>query len=234
VEEFIVSVEPPAPTGEMSPVAGALTSCWMLELGAQGLAVLLLPHRTSCWAMLQSGLPALDARPSTGTDSLAERLEQEVAASLLAELCLVDRRQPASVCRTPADALADWAKAVRAWTIHARSSDDRAFSVLLAASRMEMLAPAVLPLVRAPLESRRAAVSENMVALRGVVGETSMSVTELADLAVDDVLLLDQSLTGQVALVAQRGGAAVALGNLGRAGAKRAIRVAGLPAQQGK
>ena len=59
-----------------------------------------------------------------------------------------------------------------------------------------------------------------------------MSVTELADLALDDVLVLDQHLAEPVTLVAPQSGVAVAAGNLGRAGARRAIKVAGLPAQR--
>ena len=70
-----------------------------------------------------------------------------------------------------------------------------------------------------------------MVSGCAVVGETSMSVSELAELAVDDVLVLDQRLVEPVTLVSPGSGAAVAAGSLGRSGARRAIKVAGIPAK---
>jgi flagellar motor switch/type III secretory pathway protein FliN len=226
---FDVTAEPPSPKGFSAPIAGAMTSCWGLELGAQRLAVLLLPHATFAWAVQGSVPAAFDATTSPGRDSLAERLEQAVAGSLLGELCQLDR-QAVTASRIAPDAIQDWSFDVRAWILHAKASGGRGLSVLLAAARVEVLVPARAPVTGA-LDSRHDAVAENTVALRGVVGQTFMSVSELADLAIDDVLVLDQALTEPVTLVSPPTGSAVAAGNLGRVGARRAIKVAGIPAQ---
>jgi flagellar motor switch protein FliM len=82
------------------------------------------------------------------------------------------------------------------------------------------------------LAALRDAIGENTLTLRAEVGETQLSLTELSDLALDDVLVLDQHLAEPVTLVSPTSGAAVAAGNLGRAGARRAVKVAGLPAQR--
>ena len=76
------------------------------------------------------------------------------------------------------------------------------------------------------------AIGENTVTLRAEVGETSLSLTELSELALDDVLVLDQHLAEPVTLVSGESGVPVAAGNLGRAGPRRAVKVAGLPAQR--
>ena len=82
------------------------------------------------------------------------------------------------------------------------------------------------------LDSRREAIGDNTVALRAVVGEASMSVNELTELALDDVLVLDQRLSDLVTLVSPASGIAVTTGNLGRSGARRAIKIAASPAHR--
>jgi hypothetical protein len=150
---------------------------------------------------------------------------------LLAETCLRETREATSVTRIATTELADWSCAARAWTLSLRTPGcARGCTLLVAASRLEQLAPARTP-VRGDLLARRDAVGENVVELRAVVGEASMSMTELAELAVDNVLVLDQRLTEPVTLVSPGTGAAVAAGNLGRSGARRAIKVAGIPAR---
>jgi len=94
---------------------------------------------------------------------------------------------------------------------------------------MEALLPARAPVTQ-PLESARRAIGENTVALRAVVGETRIPVGELAELAIDDVLVLDHALTAPLTVVCGKSLAAVVAGNLGRAGARRAIKGTGAPA----
>ncbi len=57
-----------------------------------------------------------------------------------------------------------------------------------------------------------------------------MPVGELADLALDDVLVLDQPLNEPIAVVCGKSAAPVVAGNLGRAGARRAIKITGAKA----
>jgi hypothetical protein len=57
-------------------------------------------------------------------------------------------------------------------------------------------------------------------------------VSELAALALDDVLVLEQPLSEPVVLIAPDSGVVFATGNLGRAGARRAIKLAAVPAQK--
>jgi flagellar motor switch/type III secretory pathway protein FliN len=191
-----------------------------------------VPHATFAWAVQSTG-PAPHEATSAADGSLADQLEREVASSLLAELCLVDRRQPVTVSRLSAQEIGEWSVHARAWTVHARAANARGFSVLLSASRVEMLAPARTAAPGGTLEPCRQAIGDNPVAVRGVIGDTSLSVTELAELAVDDVLVLDQALGEPVALVAPDSGRTIAAGSLGRAGPRRAIKVAAIAAHNG-
>lgn len=230
-EEFEAECAAPQPAGFAAPVAAAATSCWALEVAGERVAVLMLPHGTFAWCVLESGTPALDLGGSPNADSLALSLEQEVARTLLAEACLRDAREVASVTPIAGSELADWSRTARAWTLSLRVPGcARGCVLLVAAARLELLVPARAPAGGERPGVRRDAIGENVVALRAVVGETAMSVTELAGLALDDVLVLDQRLTEPVALVSPRNGMAVAAGNLGRSGARRAIKVAAIQA----
>lgn len=231
---FEATCEAPAADGFASPVAAVAISCWALEIAGERVAVLLLPHGTFAWCVLEPGAQALDLGGAFAADSLAEKLEHEVAHTLLAQACLRDAREVAGVSRLSATELPDWSRAARAWTLNLRTPGcARGCVLLVAAARLDLLAPArALPRGADALGARRDAVGENVVALRAVVGETSMSVSELAELALDDVLVLDQHLTEPVTLMAPATGAAVVAGSLGRAGARRAIKVAGIPAHK--
>jgi hypothetical protein len=231
-ESFEVNVEPPKAGGFAGHVAGAATHCWALDLGAQRLAVLLLPHSTFTWAVLEGNAMVVDSLGG-GESPLTAMLEQEAALALLMEICLLDRRDAVTVSRLAADTLGDWSRDARAWTFHARAKESgRGCTVLLAASRVEMLAPARAPVPGRALDSRRDAIGANTVAVRAVVGEASMPVSELAALALDDVLVLEQPLSEPVVLIAPDSGFVFATGNLGRAGARRAIKLAAVPAQK--
>lgn len=229
---FESECEAPHAGGFAAPVAAVATSCWALQVAGDRIAVLLLPHGTFAWCVTESGAAVLDLGGAFAVDSLAEKLEHEVARTLLAETCLRDAREVASVTRMATDELADWSRAARAWTLTLQTTGcARGCTLLVAALRLEQLAPARAPARGDGLGARRDAVGENVVALRAVVGEVSMSVSELAELALDDVLVLEQRLTEPVTLMSPVNGAAVAAGNLGRSGARRAIKVAGIPAK---
>ena len=233
-DRFDASCEDPQAEGFAVPVAAVATSCWALEVAGERTAVLLLPHTMFAWCVLEAGAQAPDLGGAFAADSIAEKLEQEVARTLLAETCVHDAREVARVERLATAELPEWSRATRAWTLNLKASScARGCTLLVAASRLELLAPSrALPRAGDALGARRDAIGENVVALRAVVGATSMSVTELAELALDDVLVLDQHLSEPVTLVAPGTGAAVVAGSLGRAGARRAIKVAGIPAHR--
>jgi flagellar motor switch protein FliM len=133
----------------------------------------------------------------------------------------------------PGDTLADWSRGCRAWALQVRAlGAGRALTLLLSARRMELLAPVRAVPQSAALTSRRQAVGGKGVSLRAVVGEMEMSVSELAGIAIDDVLVLDQRLSEPVALLAGESHTAVAAGNLGRAGSRRAVKITGIPAHK--
>jgi hypothetical protein len=229
-DTFEAQCEPPAAGGHTELVASVSTSCWALEISEERQAVLLLPHSTWLWAVQEAGVTSLDNPGTPDADSMAGKLEQEVATSLFTELCAVDRREALVVTRVASDTLAEWSRGCRAWTLQLRAPGaGRAFTLLVSAQRFEMLAPARAVLPPAQLASRRDAVGGNSLSLRAVVGELSMSVSELADVAIDDVLVLDQHLTDPVAVLAAQSRIPVAAGNLGRAGARRAIKISSIP-----
>lgn len=229
---FVADCSPPVAGGFAAPIAALATSCWALDVSGERIAMLLLPHATFAWCVLEAGGASLDLGGGCPADSLAESLEREVARTLFAETCLRDAREIASVSAVaPAD-LADWSRTQRAWTLTlSTAACSRDCTLLVSAARLEMLAPARTPARGDVLGVRRDAVGENVVELRAVVGETSMSITDLGQLAVDDVLVLDQRLTDPVTLLASQSGAAVAAGSLGRSGVRRAIKIAGIPAR---
>jgi hypothetical protein len=231
-DSFEVSVEPSSASGHGSAIAGITTTCWALTLNSQRIAVLLLPHGSFCWAVQESGggLPEMPASGAAG--SLAEALEGEVARSLLVTLCGLEKADGVAVERIAVE-LGSWTHEVRAWHLHARpESGGRGFSLLLAASRVELLAPAHAVAAGHALDPRRDAIGGNTVGLRAEVGEAAMSVGELAGLAIDDVLVLDRCLADPVTLVSTRTGAAVATCHLGRSGENRALKIAGVPANK--
>jgi len=232
-DTFDATCEPLAADGFTEHVASVATSCWSLETGDERAAVLLLPHATFGWVVHEgNGVQPMDAAGVPAPDSLAEKLEHEVAQTLLAELCVPVSREPVRVARLSPDSLQDWSRSARAWTLQVKTTAGRGFGVLVSAARLEMLAPARGMPAPQRLAALSDAIGENTVKLRAEVGETSLSLTELSDLALDDVLVLDQHLAEPVTLVAPQTGVAVAAGNLGRAGARRAVKVAGLPAQR--
>ena len=228
-EVFEASCESPAAGGFVERVASVATSAWELQIAGERVAVLLLPHATFAWCVHAGGGPPLDGASAVAPESIGDELENAVARSLLAEACAVDKREVANVSRVASDDLADWSRAARAWKLQGRASSGRAVTLLVAATRMETLLPARAPVTQ-PLESARRAIGENTVALRAMVGETRIPVGELAELAIDDVLVLDHALTAPLTVVCGKSLAAVVAGNLGRAGARRAIKITGAPA----
>jgi len=231
-DTFQTECDPPRAGQQATPVAAVSTSFWALDVAGERIAMLLLPNATFAWCVTETGATSPDLAGTITADSLAEELERDVARTLFAETCLRDAREVASVTRVAPDELADWSRAARAWTLSLHAAGcTRGCTLRIAAARIEQLAPARAPARGDALGARRDAVGENVVSLRAVVGEASMSMTELAGLALDDVLVLEQRLTEPVALVAPGNGAAVAACNLGRSGARRAIKVAGIPAK---
>jgi flagellar motor switch/type III secretory pathway protein FliN len=81
-----------------------------------------------------------------------------------------------------------------------------------------------LPAPMERLEPRRAAVGDEMVAVEAVLGDGEVMVSELARLAVGDVIVLGQRL-GEPAALAIRGGGRIAGAAPGRVGGMRAVQV---------
>lgn len=229
-DTFECSCEPPAatmPASMAASVASVATSCWALEVSGERIAVLSLPHSTFHGCVQQSGAATSDIASQPAADSLVEKLEREVAQTLLIEISGLERRDVVNVARVTAEAVADFRRAARAWSFNVRAAAGRGFTVWLAAARVERLSPARAP-SSVSLESRRDAIGRDAVGLRAVVGHASMSVSELAELALDDVLVLEQHLSEPVTLVSPVTGIPVAAGHLGRSGARRAVKVAAI------
>jgi hypothetical protein len=224
-DTFEASCDAPEPGGYQAPVASVATSAWELEIAGERVATLLLPHSTFAWCVHEAGSVPLDGSASVAPRSLGDALEQEVARSLLLEACAAERREVASVARAPLDGLGEWSRGARAWTLHVKSAAGRGLTLLVSAARIELLAPARAVVSAEALAGRRDAVGENTVTLRAQIGETRIPVGELADLALDDVLVLEQGLTDPIAVYCGKSAAPVVAGNLGRAGARRAIKI---------
>jgi hypothetical protein len=224
-DTFEATCEAPEGAGYKEPVASVATSAWELQIGGERVAILLLPHATFAWCVHEAGGVPLDGSTSVAPASLGDALEREVARSLLLEACAVESGEETSVTRAPPESLAEWSRGARAWKLPVRSASGRGFVLLLCAARIEMLAPARAVAAVASLAERREAVGENTVTLRALIGETRIPVGELADLALDDVLVLEQGLTDPIAVYCGQSAAPVVAGNLGRSGARRAIKI---------
>jgi flagellar motor switch/type III secretory pathway protein FliN len=227
-ETFDVTCESPQPT--IVPVAGATTSAWELCAGGEPVAVLLLPHATFAWCVHENGDSPLDGAAAVAPGSLAGELEREVARELLIEACGAGKRDVDEVRPLALDELGAWARAARAWKLQVKSPASRGFTLLISSARLDSLAPARTVSGSQPLAARREAVGDNTVTLRAIVGETHLPVGDLAGLALDDVLVLDQPLAEPVTIVCGQSATSVAAGNLGRAGARRAIKITGAAA----
>ena len=96
----------------------------------------------------------------------------------------------------------------------------------LSAYAVELLAPRATPKrASPPLVRRRQAIAPEKVKLEAVLGSANVSLRELVQLAVGDVIVLDQPLTrgGHLGLPYGRIAAQVVLG---RSGARRAVSIA--------
>jgi hypothetical protein len=226
-DTFEVECDPPSRGGFTSPVPSVATSAWTLEVSGDRAAVLLLPHGTFAWCVHAAGNVPVDGSLAVAPDSLAGKLEEEVARSLLTETCGIGKREMADVSRASLADLAEWIRAARAWRLSVIAAAGRGFTLLVSAARIDALAPSRAAILSQPLSARREAIGENTLTLRALVGETCLPVSELAGLALDDVLLLDQPLAEPIVLVSGASGAPVATGNLGRSGARRAVKITG-------
>lgn len=77
------------------------------------------------------------------------------------------------------------------------------------------------------LAKRGSAIATEKIRLQAILGETSVSIGDLASLSVDDVLVIDSNAASAGYLV-NAGGARVATVALGRSGTKRAVQIMAL------
>src|SRR5688572_27989645 len=135
VDTFEANCDAPEAGGFTAPVASVATSAWQFEVSGERIAVLLLPHATFAWSVHEAGSVPLDGATPVASHSLGERLELEVARSLLQEVCDVEKREVASVSRASLDGLGDWSRAARAWTLPVKSAAGRGFTLLVSSAR---------------------------------------------------------------------------------------------------
>jgi hypothetical protein len=214
-------------------IAGAATHCW--ASGGENVdAVLLLPNASLSWAVSSSAGTSLGSEVTlsdTPAESCLASLEHELVGTLFREVLGGSTGGSGPRRLSPGD-VDGWARDARCWRLQAQGAGSiRGFTLLLSASAIDALLPRPR-LEKASLEPRRAAVGDDRVALRAVLGDTAVSVSDLAQLAVDDVILLDQSLTDSLRLVSARSGAAVAAAQLGRAGPRRAVKLTTFVSEQ--
>jgi hypothetical protein len=158
---------------------------------------------------------------------LAEKLEHAALSALLREFRTPDVLDPSLERIAGAAAEVQHQYIVQRYTPALVTLGESQCPVLLLLS--PELVGALLPAGGSPigaerLDRRSAAVAQEVVAIEGVLGEGEVSVSELARLAVGDVIVLDQKL-GDPASLAIRGGARIVDGAPGRLDERWAIQI---------
>jgi hypothetical protein len=211
------------------------TACFRVLADGQELAILLVPQRAIGGLL---GMPASGADLAAGcfadARSLASALEREALRRLARAMLVGAGFATTMSLRLERETLAATEVLRRhATPRHVTASitlgDTRcALSALLAPELVGKLAPLrAAPVEYAErVERRRAAVTTEVVAVEAVLGNAEVSVSDLAALAVGDVIVLEQSL-GDTAYLAMPGGERVSAAALGRVEGKRAIQIRG-------
>jgi hypothetical protein len=209
-------------------------ACFRVRLMRQELLVLVVPQRAICGLL---GMPAAGTDVSSrfaDEHSLAAALEREALRRLACVLLTGAGFASVATLELERDTLG----AAEVLRKHATSryvsasialGDPRCvLSTLLTPALVEKLAPLQAAPVQEPehVERRRAGVAAESVAVEAVLGNAEVSITELAALAVGDVVVLEQSLTDS-AYLAMPGGQRVGAAALGRVEGKRAIQMRG-------
>ena len=158
--------------------------------------------------------------------SLAGQLEEEVLGRLARELLAAAKTQMSSFERV--------ALGIRqaALTHHAVASitlgeADASFSIAFDPQLLAILLPPLVAFQHEErVESRRTAISEQPVEVQAVLGQAEVSVRDLAQLSVGDVVVLDESLS-DVASFQVEGGGRVGRISIGRRDGRRAVQFKG-------
>jgi flagellar motor switch protein FliM len=149
----------------------------------------------------------------------------EVLRSLCAELARRVRIDDSSVEQSHATVSQHPRCRLLAVGLHVGAAKPR-ITLMLTSRMVELLAPAQAARGRdsSPITRRRRAVADESVRVEAMLGEAEVSLRELMQLAVGDVIVLDQPLTaaGRLALP---DGRTLAPAVLGRSGDRRAVSV---------
>jgi Type III flagellar switch regulator (C-ring) FliN C-term len=106
--------------------------------------------------------------------------------------------------------------------IEIASDQNHLLLILVSPEWMQMLSPTPIVKSEQKVDVRRNAIGEELIQLEAVLGEAHVSVGELTSLSVDDVLVLDATLS-QLGSLTTRTGQRVATVTVGRVGDKRAV-----------
>jgi|GEM_PF-1818063 len=204
--------------------------CFRVHTGEEELLALVVPLRT---------MPLIVGAPATGADassrfaderSLAAALEHEALRRLAGSLLARGGAELSELERAPIPAIDMFREhdAARYLTASVTLGESRrALSVLLAPTFVEKLVPRPGPPPDAErVERRRSAAASQCVDVDAVLGMAELPVSELAALAVGDVIVLERLLTDAGELFMREG---ERLGRVapGRAADKRAIQIKG-------
>jgi flagellar motor switch/type III secretory pathway protein FliN len=158
--------------------------------------------------------------------SLAAHLEEEALRHLARELLAAARTQMSSFGRI-ALGIRQAALQQHAVASITLGEADASFSIAFDPQLLAILLPPLVAFEHEErVESRRAAISEQPVEVQAVLGQVDVSVRELAQLSVGDVVVLDESLS-DVASFQVAGGGRVGRISIGRCDGRRAVQFRG-------
>jgi hypothetical protein len=208
--------------GDDALVLGGQREAFLVVLGEHGDGLALLR------SLLTAGQGAL--LPGEAGASLAGRLERGVAERALQSLyerlsdssAVVPARDLPSLRASP-----DVRRIFRrgsGWTVLDLVRDGRVLPVLLGPELLQALLPGRITPRRGDLPRARAVLAAQRISLRAYLGNTTLTVGQVKDLAVGDVVKLDQRFDARVRVgTADR---QLAQGQLGVSGGRRALRLA--------
>lgn len=202
-------------------------ACFRVAGGEQAALLLIAPQKCAPHVAGVLGAACDSAGGVIQQRSIAAELMLEGLQALIREFRTPDVLEPVleRLDTAAADLLREYA-ALRYVGVLVTHGDMRCPIVLLMSPQAVNAALGVraLPAPVEQLEPRRAAVGNETVCVEAVLGDGEVLVSELARLAVGDVIVLGQRL-GEPAALAIRGGGRIAGAAPGRVGGMRAVQI---------
>lgn len=203
---------------------------WKITTGASSVVAYVLCRTGFPAELLGMNIVGIDAHPSMLDAEIATSLQSQLAESLCKHIAGQINHREGTGCVEDAATVRDYLQdaRLRRWQgISVHAGMGRPLAVLLLDPNIvaKLLPAAAVERAAEKLEKRGSAVRGNAVTVEAVLGDADVMFAELANLAVDDVIVLNQALSAPAHVVSN--GVHVANAHLGQVGTNRAVSLVG-------